>query len=105
MRYERVVVVLLSLCDRNISGYIRSVEISDVFIEVDFILARVLVFSFLRDIVIWIICLVYRFLLGIGWRRGVNRCRVFLGLFKYVTKGKLRKVDRGIGKVEFKVIL
>lgn len=105
MRYERAVVVPLSSCDRNISEHTRSVEISDVFTEVDLILARASVFSLLRDIATWTICPAHRSSLGIGWRRGANRCRVPPGLSKHATKGKSRKADRGIGKVESKAIL
>lgn len=86
-------------------GHTRSVEISDVFTEVDLILARASVFSLPHDIVTWTIRPAHRSSLGIGWRRGTNRCRVLPGLSKHGTKGKSRKADRGIGKVESKAII
>ena len=104
-RYEKAVVVPVSSCYRDISGHTRSVEISDVSTEVDLILARASVFSLPRDIATWTICPAHHSSLGIGWRRGANRCHVLPGLSKHAIKGKSRKADRGIGKVESKAIL
>ena len=86
-------------------GTLAGVEISDVFTEVDLILARASVFSLPCDIATWAICPAHRSSLGIGWRRGANRCRVPPRLSKHAMKGKSRKADRGIGKVESKAIL
>ena len=58
-----------------------------------------------RNIATWTICPAHHFSLGIGWRRGANRCHVPLGLSKHATKGKSRKADRGICKVKSKAIL
>ena len=104
-RYEKAVVVPVSSCYRDISGHTHSVEISGVSTEVDLILACTSVFSLPRDIATWTICPAHRSSLGIGWRRGANRCRVPPGLSKHATNGKSRKADRGIGKVESKTIL
>lgn len=104
-RYEGAVVVPLSSCDRDVLGHARSVEINDVHSEVELILARSSVFSLPSDISTWTICPAHRSSLGIGWRRGANRCRVPPELSKHASKGKSRKADRGIGKSESKAIL
>ena len=104
-RYERAVVVPVSSCERDVSGHTRSFRISDVNSEVELILARASVFSLPRDISTWTICPAHRSSLGIGWRRGANRCRVPPELSKHASKGKVRKADRGIGKSESKAIL
>ena len=104
-RYERAVVVPVSSCERDVSEHTRSFGISDVNSEVELILARASVFSLPRDISTWTICPAHRSSLGIGWRRGANRCRVPPELSKHASKGKVRKADRGIGKSESKAIL
>lgn len=104
-RYEKAVVVPLSSCKRDVSGHTRSVGVSDVRSEVELILARASVFSLTCDISTWTICPAHRSSLGIGWRRGANRCRVPPGLSKHALQGKPRKADRGIGKWESKTIL
>ena len=87
-RFERAVVVPLSSSYRDISAHNRSVEISDVFTEVDLILARASVSSLPRDIATWTICPANHYSLGIDWRRGANQCCVPPGLSKHATKGK-----------------
>jgi len=67
-QYERAVVVPVKSCDRDISGHTSSVEITDVFTEVDLILALTSVFSFPCDIATWTICPAHRTSLGIGWQ-------------------------------------
>ena len=104
-RYERAVVVPLLSCENNISEHTRSVAIDDIDSEVELILARASVFTFPRDISTWTICPAHRSSLGIGWRRGSNRCRVPPGLSKHAPKGKPRKADRGLRKSESKAIL
>ena len=104
-RCEGAVVVPISSCEKVISGHTRSLGISDVYSEVDLILARASIFSIPHDISTWTICPAHRSSLGIGWRRGANRCRVPLGLSKHASKGKTRKADRGIGKSESNAIL
>jgi len=105
-RYELAVVVpILLSCEKNISEHTRSVAIDDIDSEVELILARASVFTFPRDISTWTICPAHRSSLGIGWRRGSNRCRVPPGLSKHAPKGKPRKADRGLRKSESKAIL
>ena len=90
-RYEREVVVPLVSCERDISRHISSVGVSDVQSEVELILARASVFSSPSDISTWTICPAHRSSLGIGWRRGANRCRVSPGISVHATKGKEKK--------------
>ena len=79
----------LSSCDRGIVEYVRSVGISDISSEIELILARASTFSFPSKISAWTVCPAHRSSLGIGWRRGANRCRVHLGLLSIPTKGRL----------------
>ena len=101
-RYPSGDTVPLSSCDRGIGEYVRSVGISDISSEVELILACDSTFSFPSKISAWTVCPAHRSSLGIGWRRGANRCRVPSGLAKHTNK---RKADRGIGKKESKEIL
>ena len=39
----------------------------------------------------------HRSSLGIGWRKGANRCKVPPGLSKHASKGKVKKADRQVG--------
>jgi hypothetical protein len=103
-RYGREVIIPLASCERDISRHTHSVGISDVQSEVELILARASVFSFPKDISTWTICPAHRSSLGIGWRRGANRCRVPQGLSIHASKGKTRKASRGIGKTDYKTI-
>ena len=101
-RYPSGDTVPLSSCGRCIGEYVRSVGISDISSEVELILARASTFSFASKISTWTVCPAHRSRLGIGWRRGANRCRVPAGLAKHTNK---RKADRGIGKKESTEIL
>ena len=74
---------------RGIGEYVRSVGISDISTEIELILARASTFSFPSKISAWTVCPAHRSSLGIGWRRGANRCRVQLGLLGIPTKGRL----------------
>ena len=87
----------LSWCDRPIGEHVRGVGISDISSKVELILARASTFSFPRKISSWTVCPAHRSSLGIGWRRGANRCRVPAGLAKRTNK---RKAGRGIDKKE-----
>ena len=87
----------LSWCDRSIGEYVRGVGISDISSEVELILASASTFSFPSKISTWTVFPAHRSSLGIGRRRGANRCRVPAGLAKHTNK---RKADRGIGKKE-----
>ena len=96
-RYLSGDTVPLSWCDRSIGEYVRSVEISDISSVVELILASASTFSFPSLVSTWTVCPAHRSSLGIGWRRGANRCRVPAGLAEHTNK---RKADRGIGKKE-----
>ena len=104
-RYQREVVVPLASCEKDISSHIHSVGVRDVPSEVELILARASIFKFPRDISAWTICPAHRSSLGIGWRRGANRCRVPGGISVHASKGKARKASRGISIAESKAIL
>ena len=83
--------VPLSRCDRCIGEYVRSVGISDIFSEVELILARASTFYFPSKFSTLTVCPAHRSRLGIGWRRGANRYRVPVGLAMHTNK---RKADR-----------
>ncbi|KAK3731174.1 hypothetical protein QZH41_017423 [Actinostola sp. cb2023] len=51
------------------------------------------------------VCSSHRYSLGIGWRRGTQRCRVPADLCKHAKGGKPRKADRGISKALSRTIL
>ena len=104
-RYEREDVVPLSSCNKDVTGHTRSVGITDVHSEVELVLARASIFAPPHDISTWTICPAHRSSLGIGWRRGANRCRVPPGLSEHTAKGRTRKADRGIAKSESRAIL
>ena len=104
-RYKQELVVPSVSCERDISRHISSVGVNDVQSEVELILARASVFSYPSDISTWTICPAHRSSLGIGWRRGANRCRVPPGISGHATKGKKKKADRGIGKHDSRQIL
>ena len=89
---------------KNISAHAQSVGVTDVAFEIGLILARASMFTVPDDISRMTICPAYRSLLGIGWRRGSQRCRVPEALSSY-THRKPRKADRGINKALSKTIL
>ena len=98
-----LILPLLS-CGKSISAYTQSVGVSDVESEIDLILARASIFTAPCDISDMTICPAHRSSLGIGWRRGSQRCRVPETLSSH-AKGKSRKPDRGINKALSKTIL
>ena len=69
----------------------------------ELILARASVFVGPPDVSSWTICPAHRSSLGLGWRRGANRCQDLAGLAKHGTNR--RKADRGMRKYESKAIL
>ena len=91
------IIPLLS-CKRDISGHKKSVGISDVESEVELILARASIFSLPSDVFELTVCPSHRYSLGIGWRRGSQRCRVPESLCKHAKEGRPRKADRGLSK-------
>ena len=104
-RYEREDIVPLSSCNKDVSGHTCSVGITDVHSEVGLVLVHASIFALPHNISTGTICPAHRSSLGIGWRRGANRCRVPPGLSEHTAKGKARKADRGIGKLESRAIL
>ena len=102
-RYKHdAAVVPLSSCKRNISEHLISWGIGEIENEVDLILARASIFSLPLDISSWKICPAHRSRLGIGWRRGTNRCRVPALIAKHTHK---RIPERGIRKSDSQRIL
>ena len=79
--------------------------VNDVESEVDIILARASIFNVPLDISDMTICPAHRSSLGIGWRRGSQRCRVPAELSRHAKEGKSRKADRGINKALSRTIL
>lgn len=98
-----LILPLLS-CRKIISGHVQSVGVTDVETEMELILARASIFTTPSDISNMIICPAHRYSLGIGWRRGSQRCRVPEALSSH-AKGKSRKPDHGISKALSKTIL
>ena len=76
-RYKETNVVPLLSCKRNVTEHTRVVGIAgDIDTESELIMARASIFVSPSDISKWQICPAHRSRLGIGWRRGANRCRV-----------------------------
>ena len=98
-----VILPLLS-CGKDIAAHAQSVGVNDVGSEIDLILARASTFSTPDDLSKMTICPGHRSSLGIGWRRGSQRCRVPETLASH-AHGKPRKADRGINKALSKTIL
>ena len=103
-QYKETNVVPLLSWKRNVTEHTRGVSITeDIDTESELILARAFIFVSPSDISTWQICPAHRSRLGIGWRRGANRCRV-----PSVTssQGERKRIaDRGIRKSESKKIL
>ena len=98
-----LILPLLS-CGKDISAHAHSVGVTDVESEIDLILARASTFTVPDEISRMTICPAHRSSLGIGWRRGSQRCRVPESLSSH-THGKSRKADCGINKALSKTIL
>lgn len=98
-------IVPLRLCEKDISAHKQAVGVNDVESEVDLILARASIFTLPSNISDMTICPAHRSSLGIGWRRGSQRCRVPSELSRHAKEGKSRKGDRGINKALTKAIL
>ena len=98
--------VPLLTCNKDISRHKSSLGLmtgSGVDTEVELILARSSIFSFPSNISDMDICPAHRSTLGIGWRRGLARCRIPAQLSKHVRKS--RSTDRGINKDISRLIL
>ncbi len=93
-------------CIKDITGHIRAMGINDVDSEVNLILARASIFTSPPDLKKMTICPSHRSSLGIGWRRGSQRCRVPGDLASHEQRGRsTRKADRGMNKSLSKTIL
>ena len=93
-----------STFEPGLTEHIRGVGITeDIDTEYELILARASIFVSPSDISTWQICPAHRSRLGIGWRRGANRCRVPAVMS---SRGERKRIaDRGIRKSESKKIL
>ena len=102
--YKGTNVVPLLSCKRNVTEHTRGVGITeDIDTEYKLILARASIFVSPSDISTWQICPAHRSRLGIGWRRGANRCRVPAVMPSH--RERKTKADRGIRKSQSKKIL
>ena len=72
---DSLILPLLS-CGRDICAHAQSVGVTDVQSEIDLILARASMFTAPDEISRMTIRPAHRSSLGIGWRRGSQRCRV-----------------------------
>ena len=98
--------VPLLTCNKDISRHKSSLGLmtgSGVDTEVELILARSSILSFPSNISEMDICPAHRSSLGIGWRRGLARCRIPAQLSKHVRKS--RTTERGISKDISRLIL
>ena len=102
-RFPNDDIIPLPSCNRTITSHVGSCGIStDISSEIELILARASIFSLPRNLSAMSICPAHRSSLGIGWRRGADRCRVPAGLSKHAKK---RKAERGVQKNESKELL
>ena len=103
-RYKETNVVPLLSCKRNVTEHTRVVGITgDIDTESELILARASIFVSPSDISTWQICPAHRSRLGIGWRRGANRCRVPAVMSSHGERKRI--ADRGIWVQENTAIL
>ena len=98
-KYVSEITISLSTCLRVITNDKRAMRFSDVHTEIDQILARAAIFSPPKHLADMSNCPHHRLSLGIGWRRGSEKCRVAVPLAAHSsTRGKLPVRDRGINK-------
>ena len=98
--------VPLLTCNKDISHHKSSLGLmtgSGVDTEVELILARSSIFSLPPNISYMDICPAHRSSLGIGWQRGLARCRIPAQLSRHVRKSCT--MDRGISKDICRLIL
>ena len=74
-------------------------KIADVETEVELILARAAIFTFLENIAQLTICPYHRSSLGIGWRSGSQRCQIPRDLSNHSDERKWPRGKRGLGKL------
>ncbi|KAL9952012.1 hypothetical protein ACROYT_G044785 [Oculina patagonica] len=87
-------------CKRDITGHKSSLAVTDVESETELILSRASIFSSTEaNLSELTICPRHRSTLGIGWRRGSNKCQVPPPIPKHDEEvQKLAKAERGLGK-------
>ena len=103
-QYKETNVVPLLSCKRDVTEHTCGVGITeDIDTEYELILVCASIFISPSDISAWQICPAHRSRLGIGWRRGANRCRVPAVMSSH--KERKRISDQGISKSESKKIL
>ena len=101
-------IIPLVSCNKNISKHVAALAFRGTENEIDLILCRAGLFNYhaerIRDMTI---CPHHRAVLGISWTRGSStRCRVPKILSGHGNgKGSWPKGDRGISKIESRVIL
>ena len=100
---DSLILPLLS-CGKDICAHAHSVGVTDVESEIDLILARASMFTAPDEFSRMTIRPAHRSSLGIGWRRGSQRCRVPEKISSH-AHGKSRKADRGINTALSKPIL
>ena len=87
-------------CKRNIAGHKSSLSIADVETEIELILTRTVI-SFTTELNLseLTICPRHRSSLGIGWRRGSNKCQIPPPISSHDSQPqKVAKAERGLGK-------
>ena len=85
-------------CNRDIAGYKSFLSLTDVESEIELILSRAAIFSDTElNLSEMTICPHHRSSLGIGWRRGSNKCQVPPPLSKH-KPAKVARAERGLGK-------
>ena len=86
-------------CNRDIAGYKSFLSLTDVESEIELILSRAAIFSDAElNLLEMMICPHQRSSLGIGWRRGSNKCQVPPPLSKHDEPAKVARAERGLGK-------
>ena len=101
-RVTGAVILPLHSYRKSILAHTQAVAVNDVESEVDLLLVRASIFTILSDVSDWTICPGHCSSLGIGWRRGSERCHVPAELSK---QAKACKPDRGIHKALSHTIL
>ena len=106
-RQKSTVVIPFVNCKRDIASHKSSLSITDVESEIELILSRASIFSSADlDLSELTICPHHRSSLGIGWRRGSQKCQVPPPISKHHEQAqKMAKAERGLGKKACHLIL
>jgi len=103
-RGKNTEVIPLLHCSREIAGYKSTWEIADVETEVELILARASIFTSPENLAQLTICPYHRSSLGIGWRRGSQRCEIPRDLSKHSDERKWPRGERGLRTLGFNFV-